>query len=215
MTISRWDNAIPAQTSGLMAVPRGSRAGIIRPGRTPQPRTAASIAAMSILPIVIMASNARLAAAGSGPVTASVSATGVICQDTPHLSWHQPQAFSPPAVANDGVPVAVGLHLIRGGHLKREGDVVLDRWPAVEPHAGNAHHREHHGQHIPGLAGRVVRRSAVHRVDPGVRKRRGIKPGRLLGVAVVPDADGVLGYRCHATSPENQDVVIGSDGANP
>lgn len=61
-----------------------------------QPRRAASIAATSILPIVIMASNARLAAAGSGPVTASVSATGVICQDTPHLSWHQPQAFSWP-----------------------------------------------------------------------------------------------------------------------
>src|SRR6185312_830037 len=62
----------------------------------PQPRRAASIAAMSIFCISIIASNARLATAGSGSVTAWVRAIGVICQDNPHLSLHQPQALSWP-----------------------------------------------------------------------------------------------------------------------
>ncbi len=55
-----------------------------------QPRRAASIMAMSIFFIVIIASNARLATAGSGLVIPSVRAIGVICQDNPHLSLHQP-----------------------------------------------------------------------------------------------------------------------------
>ncbi len=59
-------------------------------------RRAASIAAMSILRMPIIASNARLAAAGSGSLMAAVSARGVICQDRPHLSRHQPQALSCP-----------------------------------------------------------------------------------------------------------------------
>src|SRR3546814_15444718 len=58
------------------------------------PRRAASIVAMSILRISIMASKARLAAARSGPVEASVRARGVICYDRPHLSLNQPQALS-------------------------------------------------------------------------------------------------------------------------
>src|SRR5690606_18580632 len=61
-----------------------------------QPRRAASMAATSILPISIIASNARLAAAGSGSLIACVNAMGVICHDTPHLSLHQPQALSSP-----------------------------------------------------------------------------------------------------------------------
>ena len=60
------------------------------------PRSAASMALMSIFVISIMASNARLAAAGSGSVMARVRATGVICHDTPHLSLHQPHALACP-----------------------------------------------------------------------------------------------------------------------
>src|SRR5690606_21536414 len=67
------------------------------PARPPhQPRRAASILAMSILRISIIASNARLAAFRSGSLIASVRARGVICQDRPHLSLHQPQALSRP-----------------------------------------------------------------------------------------------------------------------
>ena len=54
------------------------------------------MAATSIFRIVIIASNARLAAAGSEPVNAFVRATGVICQDSPHLSLHQPHSLSRP-----------------------------------------------------------------------------------------------------------------------
>ena len=54
------------------------------------------IAATSIFFIVIMASNARLATAGSGPQTAFVSAVGEICHDSPHLSLHQPHSLSWP-----------------------------------------------------------------------------------------------------------------------
>src|SRR5688572_20578303 len=61
-----------------------------------QPRRAASIAAMSIFFISIIASNARLAAAESGSVIALVRAIGVICQDKPHLSLHHPHALSSP-----------------------------------------------------------------------------------------------------------------------
>jgi hypothetical protein len=42
-----------------------------------------------------------------------------------------------PAVADDGVPVAVGLGLVFGGNLKREGLVVGERRPAVEAEAGD------------------------------------------------------------------------------
>src|SRR5215213_8383146 len=61
-----------------------------------QPRLAASIAAISIFFMSIIASNARFAAAGSGSLIACVSAIGVICQDRPHLSLHQPHALSAP-----------------------------------------------------------------------------------------------------------------------
>ena len=58
--------------------------------------TAASIAAMSILVMVIIASKARLAVAGSAWVTAADNTRGVICHDRPHLSLHQPQALAWP-----------------------------------------------------------------------------------------------------------------------
>ncbi len=60
-----------------------------------QPRRAASIAATSIFLMPIMASNARFASSPPA-ASASVSTRGVICQEIPHLSLHQPQALSWP-----------------------------------------------------------------------------------------------------------------------
>ena len=60
-----------------------------------QPRRAASIAAMSIFFMPIIASNARFASSPPAAI-ASVSVRGVICQETPHLSLHQPHALSWP-----------------------------------------------------------------------------------------------------------------------
>jgi hypothetical protein len=48
--------------------------------------------AMSILPIRVIASNARLAAARSGSAMASIKNRGEIRHDMPHLSSRQPQA---------------------------------------------------------------------------------------------------------------------------
>jgi len=63
-----------------------------------QPRRAALIAATSIFFIPIIASNARFASAPP-TASASVSTRGVICQETPHLSLHQPHALSWPPLS--------------------------------------------------------------------------------------------------------------------
>src|SRR3981081_1489895 len=60
-----------------------------------QPRRAALIAATSIFFMPIIASNARFASSPPAAM-ASVSTLGVICQETPHLSLHQPHALSWP-----------------------------------------------------------------------------------------------------------------------
>jgi hypothetical protein len=61
-------------------------------------------------------------------------------------------------VADDGVPVAVGLGLIGGGHLERERVAVLHARPAVQPHAGQAQHGEFDHQHVARLACGIVAR---------------------------------------------------------
>jgi hypothetical protein len=58
------------------------------------PHRAASIAAISIFFIAIMASKARLAAGSSLLVVVSMSR--VICQDSLHLSLHYPHILSAP-----------------------------------------------------------------------------------------------------------------------
>src|SRR5690606_39425894 len=58
-----------------------------------QPLSAASIVAISILRIGIIASKARFDTAGSGLLIASSSTRGVICHENPHLSLHHPQAL--------------------------------------------------------------------------------------------------------------------------
>src|SRR5687767_7577676 len=60
--------------------------------RATHPRLAASIAATSIFRMVSIASKARFASAPPAAI-ASVSTRGVICQETPHRSLHQPHAL--------------------------------------------------------------------------------------------------------------------------
>src|ERR1051325_7995077 len=63
-----------------------------------QPRRAASILAMSILSMSIIAAKTRLASAPPAAI-ASVNTRGVICQEIPQRSLHQPHHFaSPPLV---------------------------------------------------------------------------------------------------------------------
>jgi hypothetical protein len=64
------------------------------------------------------------------------------------LPRNAPLVFAPaalaflPAIADDGVPVAVGLVLIVGGNLEREGFVMLERGTAVEADTRDADNRE-------------------------------------------------------------------------
>src|SRR5690242_19047812 len=66
---------------------------------TVSPLRAASIVATSIFFMGIIASKARLAAAVSALVVASSRTRGVICQEKPHRSLHQPQALSSPPLS--------------------------------------------------------------------------------------------------------------------
>ena len=57
------------------------------------------MAAISIFVIVIMAPKERFAAARSGSMIGCVVAIGVICQEMPHLSVHQPHSLSAPPLS--------------------------------------------------------------------------------------------------------------------
>lgn len=57
---------------------------------------------------------------GIGMVVPSVRALGVICQDSPHLSFAPAALALFAAVTDDRVPVAVGLFLIFYRDLERE-----------------------------------------------------------------------------------------------
>lgn len=84
------------RAAGVLTACHGIHPGHHGRDDSDQPRRAFSIAATSIFRIVIIASNTRFATAGSPLAIASVSTSGVICHDTPHLSLHQPQALSCP-----------------------------------------------------------------------------------------------------------------------
>src|SRR5690606_35415482 len=105
-----------------------------------------------------------------------------------------PAAFAfLPAVADDRIPVAVGFLLVVGRHLERERLAVLERRAAVEAHAGDAHYREVDRQHVALLAIGIVPGGVVDGVDAAVGEGRGIEVRGFQRVAVVPQADRVLG----------------------
>src|SRR3546814_10734438 len=70
------------------------------------------------------------------------------------LPGDTPLVFAPAArallaaIADDRVPVAVGLLLIVGGDLKREGFVVFERGPAVEAETRDTGNCEFDCQHV-------------------------------------------------------------------
>jgi hypothetical protein len=76
---------------------------------------------------------------------------------------------------------------------------VLERRPAVDPEARDPEYGELDRQHVPLLPRREVARRAVDRADRRIGKGRGVEPRRVLGVAVVPEADRVLRRLRHVT----------------
>src|SRR5229473_5065868 len=119
------------------------------------------------------------------------------------------------SIADNGVPVAVGLLLIIGGDLKRESFVMLERGTAVEADAGDAGDCEFHRQHVALLAGWVVTGCTVGDTHCAVGKGFGVEAGSRLCILIVPQQNRVLGhcvsfrsayapsagfYRCRAVS---------------
>ena len=102
--------------------------------REDQPRRAASIAATSIFLMVIIASNARLAHRRRQPSLGQHARRD--------LPGHAPFVLAPAArallaaVPDDRVPVAVGLGLIVGRDLEREGSLCLNAGPPLRPMQG-------------------------------------------------------------------------------
>src|ERR1700704_2116211 len=114
------------------------------------------------------------------------------------LPGNAPLVFAPaacallPAIADDGVPVAVGFLLIVGGDLEREGFVVFECGTAVQADTRDASNRELDRQHITRFAGWVVAGRAVDSTYHAVGKDLGVETGSSLGVLIVPEANRVL-----------------------
>src|ERR1700737_1594279 len=98
------------------------------------------------------------------------------------------------AIADDGVPVAVGLLLIVGGDLEREGFAMFERGTAVEAETRDAGNCEFDRQHVTLLAGWVVTGCTADGTHRAVGKGLGVEAGSSLGVLVVPEENRAL---CH------------------
>ena len=106
------------------------------------------------------------------------------------------------AVADNGVPIAVGLFLALGQHHEADGLVRRKGRATVETQEGSPEHGELHGQFIAFLAAGIVRRRRVHSVDMAVGKCGGVELGGLAGFAVVePQAGDEVGHGASPGSP--------------
>src|SRR6187402_3633802 len=114
------------------------------------------------------------------------------------LPRHTPLVLTPAArallaaVADDGVPIAIGLSLILGGDDEREGLGVLELGAAVEADAGHAGHLEFDDQGVSLLTRGEITGCAPDDADTAVGKGLGIEASSGLGILVVPDANRVL-----------------------
>src|SRR5262245_28571137 len=103
-----------------------------------------------------------------------------------------PPVFAPAAcallatIADDGVPIAIGLFLIAGRDLKREGFVMLEHRTTVDAETGDACDGELDCQHVALLAGRVVTGCTADGTHRTVGKGSGVETGGCRGVLVVP-----------------------------
>src|SRR5687768_2230114 len=101
------------------------------------------------------------------------------------------------AIADDRVPVAVGLFLIVRRDLEGKGLALLELRAAVETETGNAENGEFHRQHIALLAARVVTGRLVNSGHFTIRKSSGVEARRVLRVLVEPETDRVLWLHAH------------------
>ena len=109
------------------------------------------------------------------------------------------------SVADDGVPIAVGLLLRVRRDLEGEGLAVREDGAAVQADTGNAEHGELDGEDVTRLAHGIIARCLVHAGHLAVGKRRRVKARGLFRVLIEPKADRVFGdglvhgvFRCLA-----------------
>src|SRR5205807_9467335 len=96
------------------------------------------------------------------------------------------------AIADDGVPVAVGFFLRVGRNLERKRLVVPELRPAVEPETRNADDGELHRKFIALLTARVVRGRLMNGRYLAVRKGGSVEARRVVCVVVEPEADRIF-----------------------
>ena len=90
------------------------------------------------------------------------------------------------AIADDGVPVSIGLVLIVGRDLEREGFVMFERWTAVETDTGTPATVNSTISTSPAVPDGLVTGCTVYGAHYAVGKRLGVEEGSSLGVLVVP-----------------------------
>src|SRR5437660_8258341 len=117
------------------------------------------------------------------------------------LPGQAPSVLAPPArafgssVADDRIPVTIGLGLVLGADLEREGFAVFESGAAVQSETGYPQHRELDRQHLSLLASRVIAGRAMDSGDGAVWEGPGVKPRGIFCRAVVPKANHVLSHR--------------------
>jgi hypothetical protein len=152
---------------------------------------AASIAAMSIFFICIIAARARDAAAVSASLANRGRISGTICHDTPNLSLSQPHMLSLPPSASRADHRPVGLRLIFRQHADRGGGRVLEHVSGGQDH----HRRTGKGE----LDDHGIVRAAVidHGVDPAVRQEADVELRRVDPAPREPQAGAHLAMFRH------------------
>ena len=118
---------------------------------------------------------------------------GDLPANTPFVLAPAALAFLP-AIADDCVPVAVGLFLIVGRDLEGKGLTVLVVRPAIEADSGYARNGEFDNQGIARFAVGIVGRRTVDGADAALRKGFGVEARGLFGIVFVPQANRVLGH---------------------
>src|SRR3954468_9696477 len=118
-------------------------------------------------------------------------ARGDLPGQTPAVFAPTPLAFRA-AIANDRVPVTVGLFLSVRRDLEGKGFRVPERRSAIEAKTRNTNDSELHRQHIAFFAARIIAGSLVNSGYFTIGKSGRVEARRVMCVFIEPEADGVL-----------------------
>ncbi len=124
-----------------------------------------------------------------------------------YLPRHTPLVLTPTTsafltiVTNDCVPITIRFGLIIGCDLERKSFALRECSTTVESEAWDTHDSELHGQNVTLFPRREITRRAVQSANERIWKCICIEACCIFGAAVIPNANRVLCWRCHVTSP--------------